>query len=156
MTRLFRGVYIVFIVLRYGLDELVLTSFQRPGLRLLARIVSIGRDLSAPRGERLREALEHLGPIFVKFGQVLSTRRDLLPFDIADELAKLQERVPPFPSEQAVAIIERATQRDERVTRSTLARVREDAARARVESPAVIVVGAVVDALSVAAPALLL
>jgi len=108
MTRLFRGVYIVFIVLRYGLDELVLTSFQRPGLRLLARIVSIGRDLSAPRGERLREALEHLGPIFVKFGQVLSTRRDLLPFDIADELAMLQERVPPFPSEQAVAIIERA------------------------------------------------
>jgi len=108
MTRLFRGVYIVFIVLRYGLDELVLTSFQRPGLRLLARIVSIGRDLSAPRGQRLREALEHLGPIFVKFGQVLSTRRDLLPFDIADELAMLQERVPPFPSEQAVAIIERA------------------------------------------------
>jgi ubiquinone biosynthesis protein len=108
MTRLFRGVYIVFIVLRYGLDELVLTSFQRPALRLLARIVSIGRDLSAPRGQRLREALERLGPIFVKFGQVLSTRRDLLPFDIADELAMLQERVPPFPSEQAVAIIERA------------------------------------------------
>jgi ubiquinone biosynthesis protein len=105
---LFRGVYIVFIVLRYGLDELVLTSFQRPGLRLLARIVSMGRDLSAPRGQRLREALERLGPIFVKFGQVLSTRRDLLPFDIADELALLQERVPPFPSEQAVSIIERA------------------------------------------------
>jgi len=72
MNRLLRGVYIVFIVLRYGLDELVLTSFQKPGLRLLARVVSIGRDLSAPRGQRLREALEHLGPIFVKFGQVLS------------------------------------------------------------------------------------
>ena len=108
MTRLFRGVYIVFIVLRYGLDELVLTSFQRPALRLLARIVSVGRDLSAPRGQRLREALEHLGPIFVKFGQVLSTRRDLLPTDLADELAKLQDRVPPFPSNQAVAIIERS------------------------------------------------
>jgi ubiquinone biosynthesis protein len=108
MTRLLRGIYIVLIVLRYGLDELVLTSFQKPGLRLLARIVSIGRDLSAPRGQRLREALEHLGPIFVKFGQVLSTRRDLLPPDIADELAKLQDRVPPFPSDAAVGIIERA------------------------------------------------
>ena len=108
MTRLLRGIYIVFIVLRYGLDELVLTSFQKPGLRVLARIVSIGRDLRAPRGQRLREALEHLGPIFVKFGQVLSTRRDLLPPDIADELAKLQDRVPPFPSDAAVSIIERA------------------------------------------------
>ncbi len=108
MTRLLRGIYIVLIVLRYGLDELVLTSFQKPGLRLLARMVSIGRDLSAPRGQRLREALEHLGPIFVKFGQVLSTRRDLLPTDLADELAKLQDRVPPFPSNQAVDIIERA------------------------------------------------
>ncbi len=108
MTRLLRGIYIVLIVLRYGLDELVLTSFQKPGLRLLARIVSIGRDLSAPRGQRLREALEHLGPIFVKFGQVLSTRRDLLPPDIADELAKLQDRVPPFASDAAVGIIERA------------------------------------------------
>jgi ubiquinone biosynthesis protein len=108
MTRLLRGIYIVFIVLRFGLDELVLTSFQKPYLRLIARIVSIGRDLSAPRGQRLREALESLGPIFVKFGQVLSTRRDLLPADIADELALLQDRVPPFPSEEAVRIIERA------------------------------------------------
>jgi ubiquinone biosynthesis protein len=56
----------------------------------------------------LRQALEHLGPIFVKLGQVLSTRRDLLPNDIADELAKLQDQVPPFPSEVAVASIERA------------------------------------------------
>ncbi|MCV0440571.1 MAG: ubiquinone biosynthesis regulatory protein kinase UbiB, partial [Hydrogenophaga sp.] len=76
--------------------------------RLLTRIVSIGRRLDAPRGARLREALERLGPIFVKFGQVLSTRRDLLPPDIADELAHLQDRVPPFPSEVAVASIERA------------------------------------------------
>jgi len=108
MTRLLRGIYIVFIVLRYGLDELVLTSFQKPGLRLLARVVSVGRDLSAPRGQRLREALERLGPIFVKFGQVLSTRRDLLPPDIANELAKLQDRVPPFASDVAVGIVERA------------------------------------------------
>ena len=108
MSRLFRGVYIVWVVLRYGLDELVLSSFERPAIRLLTRIVSIGRRLDAPRGARLREALERLGPIFVKFGQVLSTRRDLLPPDIADELAHLQDRVPPFPSEVAVASIERA------------------------------------------------
>ncbi len=108
MSRLFRGAFIVWVVLRYGLDELVLSSFERPAIRLLTRIVSIGRNLDAPRGARLREALERLGPIFVKFGQVLSTRRDLLPPDIADELARLQDRVPPFPSAVAVASIERA------------------------------------------------
>jgi len=108
MTRFYRGVFIVWVVLRYGLDELVLTSFQKPWLRLVARIVSVGRNLDAPRGQRLREALERLGPIFVKFGQVLSTRRDLLPVDIADELARLQDRVPPFDSAVAVATIERA------------------------------------------------
>ena len=82
----------------------------------LARIVSVGlryrlHDLapeSATRGQRLREALETLGPIFVKFGQVLSTRRDLLPLDLADELAKLQDRVPPFPSALALAEVERS------------------------------------------------
>ena len=108
MTRMARGIFIVWVVLRYGLDELVLTSFQKPWLRLLARVISVGRRLDAPRGQRLREALERLGPIFVKFGQVLSTRRDLLPLDIANELAKLQDRVPPFPSAVAVATIERA------------------------------------------------
>ena len=108
MKRLLRAAYIGWVALRYGLDELVLTSFQRPWLRLLARLASVGRDLSAPRGQRLREALQRLGPIFVKFGQVLSTRRDLLPPDLADELAKLQDRVPPFPAEVAVATIERA------------------------------------------------
>ena len=106
--RIWRGAFIVFIVLRYGLDELVLTSFQKPWLKLIARIVSVGRNLRAPRGQRLREALERLGPIFVKFGQVLSTRRDLMPTDIADELALLQDRVPPFDSKIAVATIERA------------------------------------------------
>ena len=108
MSRLLRGLFIVWTVLRYGLDELVLASFERPALRLLTRMVSIGRDLRAPRGERLRLALESLGPIFVKFGQVLSTRRDLLPADLADQLARLQDRVPPFPSEQAVAMIEKS------------------------------------------------
>ena len=108
MARLFRGVFIVWVVLRYGLDELVLSGFNNPALRVLRRVVSWGRNLSRPRGERLREALETLGPIFVKFGQVLSTRRDLLPVDIANELARLQDRVPPFDSAVAVAHIERA------------------------------------------------
>jgi len=108
MTRLFRGVFIVWVLLRYGLDELFLTSFQKPWLHAISRIVSLGRKLDAPRGQRIRQALEHLGPIFVKFGQVLSTRRDLLPVDIADELARLQDRVPPFGSDVAIGTIERA------------------------------------------------
>jgi len=108
MIRLARAATIVWVALRHGLDELVLTSFQHRGLRLLARVASVGRDLSAPRGQRLREALQQLGPIFVKFGQVLSTRRDLLPLDIADELALLQDRVPPFDADVAIATIERA------------------------------------------------
>jgi ubiquinone biosynthesis protein len=107
MSRLLRGAYIVWIFLRYGLDELVLTSFQKPWLHWIAKVVSVGRR-DEPRGQRLREALERLGPIFVKFGQVLSTRRDLMPVDIADELARLQDRVPPFAPALAVAIIERA------------------------------------------------
>ena len=108
MSRYFRGVYIVWVFLRYGLDELVLNSFRQPWLHLVARVVSVGRKLDAPRGQRLREALEQLGPIFVKFGQVLSTRRDLLPVDISDELARLQDRVPPFDPAIAIATIERA------------------------------------------------
>ena len=108
MSRMARGIFIVWTVLRFGLDELVLSSFEKPWIRRLTRIVSVGRNLTAPRGERLREALEHLGPIFVKFGQVMSTRRDLLPPDIADELARLQDRVPPFDSGVAVAIIEKS------------------------------------------------
>lgn len=111
MTRVARGAFIVWVALRYGLDELVLNSFERPWLQAAARLVSMGRRLDAPRGRRLREALERLGPIFVKFGQVLSTRRDLLPPDIADELALLQDQVPPFDSAIAVATIERAFRR---------------------------------------------
>ncbi len=108
MSRIFRGFFIIWTVLRFGLDELVLSSFEKPWIRLLTRVVSVGRNLRAPRGMRLREALERLGPIFVKFGQVMSTRRDLLPPDIADELARLQDRVPPFDSAIAIAIIEKA------------------------------------------------
>jgi ubiquinone biosynthesis protein len=108
MRHLLRGAFIVWVALRYGLDELVLSSFRHPGIRALTRVITLGRRLEAPRGQRLREALQRLGPIFVKFGQVLSTRRDLLPADIAVELALLQDRVPPFPTEVAVATIEKA------------------------------------------------
>ncbi|MGE4329816.1 ubiquinone biosynthesis regulatory protein kinase UbiB [Diaphorobacter sp.] len=111
MSRLLRGATIIWVVLRHGLDELLLSNFRHPWLRGLTRVITIGRRLDAPRGQRLREALESLGPIFVKFGQVLSTRRDLLPPDIADELALLQDRVPPFDSDIAVATIERAFRR---------------------------------------------
>lgn len=111
MSRFFRGITIVWVVLRHGLDELVLSSFSKPWLRGVTRVITFGRRLDAPRGQRLREALESLGPIFVKFGQVLSTRRDLMPADIADELALLQDRVPPFDSGIAIATIERAFRR---------------------------------------------
>ncbi len=108
MRHIARLVVICVTVLRYGFDELALSSFRQPWVRLLVRVITIGRRLDRPRGERLRLGLERLGPIFVKFGQVLSTRRDLLPADIADELARLQDRVPPFPAEIARAIVERA------------------------------------------------
>ena len=108
MSRLLRGWAILRVVLRYGLDVLLLQSLPQPSLQRLGRLLAMCRHLDAPRGERLRQALEDLGPIFVKLGQVLSTRRDLLAPDIALELAKLQDRVPPFPSEVAVAAIEEA------------------------------------------------
>ncbi|MDB5818224.1 MAG: ubiquinone biosynthesis protein UbiB [Rhizobacter sp.] len=108
MRHFARLLYIVFTVFRFGLDELALSGFRQRPIRLLRSVVSVGRNLEAPPGARLRMALERLGPIFVKFGQVLSTRRDLLPEEFADELALLQDRVPPFPAELAVAIIEKA------------------------------------------------
>jgi len=108
MSRLLRVFKITRVVLRYGLDEIVLSSARiPPHVRLLSALL-FWRDISAPRGERLRRALEELGPIFVKFGQVLSTRRDLLPADVADELARLQDRVPPFASDLAIAEITRS------------------------------------------------
>ena len=108
MRHVARLIVICVTVLRYGLDELALSSFRQPWVRALVRVMTIGRTLDAPRGERLRLGLERLGPIFVKFGQVLSTRRDLLPADLADELAKLQDNVPPFPAELARRMIESA------------------------------------------------
>ena len=98
------------VLVRYGLDDFVrATHLYRP-LRFVFWLSpwTWFRRRRGTRGERLRRALEDLGPIFVKFGQVVSTRRDLLPADIADELAKLQDRVPPFPGEAARARIEEA------------------------------------------------
>lgn len=108
MRHVARLLVIVFTVLRFGLDELALSGFRQRWVRLLVRLMTLGRNLDAPPGRRLREALERLGPIFVKFGQVLSTRRDLLPPEVADELAKLQDNVPPFPAAVARALVEKA------------------------------------------------
>ena len=105
-----RLVQIQRVLLRHGLDDFVrATHLYRPlrFLFFLSPSMWLRRDRHAPRGERLRLALQELGPIFVKFGQAVSTRRDLLPPDIAEELAKLQDRVPPFPAAVARATIER-------------------------------------------------
>jgi ubiquinone biosynthesis protein len=97
---------------RFGLDEFFLGHERVRLVRVTVRALFFWRDLSRPRGERLRLALESLGPIFVKFGQMLSTRRDMIPPDIADELTKLQDRVPPIPGDQALAVIKQAYGRD--------------------------------------------
>jgi ubiquinone biosynthesis protein len=109
--KLLRLVRIITIGLRFGLEEFFLGHERVRPLRWLVRATLFWRPLTEPRGVRLRLALEALGPIFVKFGQMLSTRRDLIPLDIADELAQLQDRVPPFPSDQAVATLEAAYKR---------------------------------------------
>ena len=108
MRRLARLLFIALTLLRFGVDEVALSGFKQRWVRALVRVATIGRRFDEPRGVRLRKALERLGPIFVKFGQVLSTRRDVLPPDVASELALLQDRVPPFPGEQAVAMVEHA------------------------------------------------
>ena len=109
--RLFRLAKIVRVGLRYGLDQMLLEHEPSGRLARVAGALFFWRDITgqlrAPPAVRLRLALEALGPIFVKFGQLLSTRRDLLPADLAEELAKLQDQVPPFPSELAVAQLER-------------------------------------------------
>ncbi|ALG67973.1 ubiquinone biosynthesis regulatory protein kinase UbiB [Beggiatoa leptomitoformis] len=113
LFQLFHLIKIYRVIVRYGLDELLLsTEILRP-IRILLYL-SPGfwlhtKNLS--RGARLRLAMEELGPIFVKFGQILSTRRDLLPNDIALELAQLQDKVKPFNGEQAQRIVERAYNR---------------------------------------------
>ncbi len=108
MGQYLRLVFIAVTALRFGLDEVLLSRFAQGWVRALLRVVTLGRRWDMSRGVRLRLALERLGPIFVKFGQMLSTRRDLLPVDVANELAKLQDRVPPFPGEEAIRLVEKA------------------------------------------------
>jgi len=107
-STVFRMIAIQRVLVKYGLSDIIKQTHLLRPLRFLFYLAPRRRDSSAPIGERIRLALEELGPIFVKFGQAISTRRDLLPPDIADELAKLQDAVPPFPAEQAIAIIEGA------------------------------------------------
>ena len=106
----FRVWRIVNVLLLYGLDELLSEQhvFRQYKALLFFFPAFWQRRSDASRGARLRQALEQLGPIFIKFGQVLSTRPDLLPEDIAVELARLQDDVPPFPGAQAIEMIEAA------------------------------------------------
>ena len=97
-------------LIHYGLDEIVLASSGSRPVRILFYLFPwhwFGRK-RGPRAERLRCALEDLGPIFIKLGQILSTRRDFLPEDISQEFSKLQDKVPPFPGKEARRIIEDA------------------------------------------------
>ena len=105
-----RLLYINAVLIKHGLDEIILaTPLLRP-IRFLIYLLPWNwvRGHQPPRAVRIRRALEDLGPIFVKFGQIVSTRRDLLAEDISDELANLQDRVPPFPGTLATEIIERS------------------------------------------------
>jgi ubiquinone biosynthesis protein len=110
LSQALRLLHINVVLLKHGLDEVVAaTRLFRP-LRFLLYLAPwhwVKRDLP-PYPVRVRLALEELGPIFIKFGQLLSTRVDLLPADLAEELAKLQDRVPPFPGTEARALIEKA------------------------------------------------
>lgn len=105
-SRMGRFIAIGWTVLRYRLDEVALAVAPESRLVRLLRLVLVARPTTSP-AERLRRALTHLGPVFVKFGQILSTRRDLLPAAYADELARLQDRVPPFDTALAIARVER-------------------------------------------------
>ena len=109
--QILRLLKIQWVLMRHGLDELLFAIPWFKPASFLMRFSPwrlFGESTLRPRAERIRLALEELGPIFIKFGQALSTRRDLLPEDIADELAKLQDRVPPFPGGLARQIIESA------------------------------------------------
>ena len=109
VTSTLRAVGIARVLLRHRLDEFLEPTVLGRWLWLLKPVTPRrSGEATLPRGQRLRLALQELGPIFVKFGQVLSTRRDLLPPDIAQELTLLQDRVAPFPGDQARAAVEAA------------------------------------------------
>jgi len=109
-VQIFRLLYINYVLARHGLDDIIFAIHLFRPFRFLIYLMPwnwLARE-RAPRGQRLREALEDLGPIFIKFGQMLSTRKDLLPESIAEELVSLQDRVPPFDGLEARKIIEQA------------------------------------------------
>lgn len=112
MSRIARLIKINQVVLRYRLDSLISNQPLPWPVRLLMWPLRLLPAPLQPRGERLRKALESLGPVFVKFGQLLSTRPDLIPADICAELDKLQDRVPPFESVQFVTCVEAALGKD--------------------------------------------
>ncbi len=103
-----RVAHIAWVLVRHGLDEIILAAHLFRPIRFFRFLSPFYWGSKPPRAVRIRRALEDLGPIYVKFGQILSTRRDLLPDDIAIELAKLQDQVPPFSGEQAKSIVEKA------------------------------------------------
>lgn len=110
LSRFFRLIRINFVLVRYNLDEIIFATRWFYPIRFLSYFNPWHWFLKnkLTRGERIRKAIEDLGPIFIKAGQVLSTRRDFLPDDIAEELAKLQDQVPPFSSKQAKRMIEQS------------------------------------------------
>ncbi|MBP6750269.1 MAG: ubiquinone biosynthesis regulatory protein kinase UbiB, partial [Xanthomonadaceae bacterium] len=114
MNALLRATRIGRVLLRYRLDDLLDGTPAERWLNLAKPFVprASAEVAALSRGARLRLALQELGPIFVKFGQILSTRRDLMPPDIATELALLQDRVKPFDGETARAIVEQALARE--------------------------------------------
>ncbi len=109
-VQIFRLLHINYVLARHGLDEIIFAIHLFRPFRFVLYFFPwnwFGRKRD-PRGKRIREALEALGPIFIKFGQMLSTRKDLLPEDIAEELSKLQDKVPPFEGTKARQLIEKA------------------------------------------------
>jgi ubiquinone biosynthesis protein len=110
IPQFFRFLEINYVLLRHGLDRVVLSHPKLHPFRFLSHLNPFNwfREPGQSHGESIRLALENLGPIFVIFGQVLSTRRDVIPDDIADELAKLQDQVPSFPGLIAKQILEKA------------------------------------------------
>ena len=109
-TQFIRMLRINYVLARHGLDDIIFATHLLRPFRFVIYVLPWNwfRPNRAPRGARIRRALEDLGPVFIKFGQMLSTRRDLLADDIADELELLQDKVPPFPNKKAQDIVEKA------------------------------------------------
>ncbi len=110
LRQFFRIIQINMVLVRHGLEEVIFAIHLFRPMRFILLLLPWHwfRKVDISHGVRIRRSLEDLGPIFVKFGQALSTRRDLLSDDIAEELTKLQDRVPPFPGSQARQIVEKA------------------------------------------------